>query len=122
MALLRILVVEDDAVIATLIADTLEVMGHSVCAIAQTESEAVAAAMAQRPDLMIVDEHLSEGTGRRAIRRIERDGPVPHIFMTGDTASALEGDTPGATTLRKPFQDQDLARAIERVLDRDRAA
>jgi CheY-like chemotaxis protein len=55
MKALRILVVEDDAMIAMLLADMFAAMGHDVCAIERTEAGAVAAATLCKPDLMIVD-------------------------------------------------------------------
>jgi CheY-like chemotaxis protein len=109
---LRILVVENDAMIATLIGETLEAMGHEICAIAATQEDAVAAAARYRPDLMLVDVHLGAGSGIGAVAEILLAGPVPHIFMTGDMLTGDRPD-PGVITLRKPFQDHHLARAIE---------
>ena len=56
MTPLRILVVEDDAMIAMLFTEMLEGMGHDVCGSVASEAEAVAAARSLAPDLMIVDE------------------------------------------------------------------
>lgn len=114
---LRILLVEDDAIIATLTAETLQSMGHEVCAIAATETEAVAAAARERPDLLIVDAHLNEGSGLSAVRQILLDGPVPHIFISGDVLSAEQLDA-SAILLQKPFQETDLAQAIQRAFSR----
>jgi CheY-like chemotaxis protein len=107
--------------IADLLAETLEAMGHQVCAVVATEDQSVAAAALHRPDLLLVDAHLQEGNGLSAVERILRDGPVAHIFMSGD---AFIGDRldPGAVTLRKPFQDNDLERAIELAFTRTSAA
>ena len=44
MAALRVLVVEDDAIIGALLAEMLEGMGHDVCAVEATEADAVTAA------------------------------------------------------------------------------
>jgi CheY-like chemotaxis protein len=117
---LRILIVEDNAMIANLIGDTLEAMGHEICAIVSTEDEAVSAAALQAPDLLLVDANLQVGGGVAAVRRILLDGPLPHIFMTGDTflGNRLDAD---AIILHKPFQDHDLARAIKRAMTQDRA-
>ncbi len=81
---LRILVVEDDALIGMLLGDMLEVMGHQVCAIEATEAGAVAAAAQWAPDLMIVDVNLYEGNGISAVDQILVKGFVPHVFVTGD--------------------------------------
>ena len=84
MTALRVLIVEDEAIIAMLFADLLVAMGHEVCAIEATEAGAVAAAVRCRPDLMIVDAHLLEGSGASAVAVILRAGFVPHVFVSGD--------------------------------------
>jgi CheY-like chemotaxis protein len=112
---LRILVVEDDALIQMLMGETLVSMGHEVCAVAATEAEAVEAATQSQPDLMIVDSHLESGSGLAAVRRILQARAIPHIYVSGD-ALAAELLDPGAVTLQKPYQELDLARAIARAM------
>jgi CheY-like chemotaxis protein len=116
---LRVLVVEDDALIGMLYADLLAEMGHIVCAIAATEAEAVAAAAQCKPDLMIVDASLNEGSGVSAVDEILRTGFVPHVFVTGDAAS-VRAVRPGAIVMEKPFRDPELGYAIQRALARTR--
>jgi hypothetical protein len=48
------------------------------------------------------------------VRRVLFDGPVPHIFISGDVVST-EHLGPGALALQKPFQDVDLQRAIRQA-------
>ena len=67
---LRILVVEDDAVIGGLLAETLEDLGYVVCAVETNAANAVAAAARHHPDLMIVDVGL--GLGYVAARALLR--------------------------------------------------
>jgi CheY-like chemotaxis protein len=109
----HILVVEDDKLIGMLLAEMLEDMELDVCAIETTQSGAVEAALRLRPDLMIVDARLGGGSGIAAMEEIERHGPVPHIFMSGDK---LPADALGAPTLMKPFSRQQLSGAIRQVL------
>lgn len=111
----RILIVEDDEVIATLIAEVLEGMDHGVCAVESTEAGAVAAAIRCVPDLMIVDARLTQGSGVAAMATILRSGFVPHVFISGD-ALGVPALPPGAVVIRKPFRVPDLARAIQRAL------
>ena len=115
MTALRILIVEDDAMIAVLYADTLLSMGYDVCATEATEAGAVAAARACRPDLMLVDERLALGSGVAAVDEILRGGAVPHVFVSGDTLRILTLK-PGAVVLQKPFCEAELAHAIDRAL------
>jgi two-component system, response regulator PdtaR len=115
MPALRILVVEDEPLIGELFADLLVGMGHDVCAIAATETDAVAAAARLLPDLMIVDVRLGLGSGLTAVAEILRTRFIPHVFVSGDP-SAVHDVRPDAVTLRKPFFASDLIRAIQRAL------
>ena len=115
MKVLRILVVEDDAMIAMLLAEMFAAMGHDVCAIEATEAGAVAAAVQCRPDLMIVDARLGDESGVSAMEEILRTGFVPHVFISGDI-SRVEAHKPGAVAVQKPFDESDLVRAIQRAL------
>jgi DNA-binding NtrC family response regulator len=112
---LRVLVVEDDALIGMMLAETLAEMGHDVRAIAATESDAVAAAVRCRPHLIIADVRLGDGSGLSAVEAILRARPVPHVFMTGDT-SRVQALRPDAVIVEKPFREADLAQAIQRAL------
>ena len=115
MNTLRVLVVEDDAMIAMLLAEILTELGHTACAVAATEADAVAAAVRDQPDLMIVDAGLREGDGVSAVERILLAGFVPHIFVTGDPWR-VQALCPGAIVLKKPFFEPELVQAIERAL------
>jgi CheY-like chemotaxis protein len=116
---LRILVVEDDAVIGMLLSEMLADMGHDVCGVEVTEAAAVAAATRHRPDLMIVDAWLADGTGVSAVAQILRAGWVPHVFISG---ARIQPERPGAVALQKPFLQSDLVRAIQRALEPETTA
>jgi CheY-like chemotaxis protein len=109
---LRVLVIEDDALIAMMVAELLAGMGHEVCATASTEAEAVIAATRYGPDLMIVDAGLGQGSGVSAVEEVLRAGPVPHVFISGD-AERVRRRKPNAVVVRKPFRGAELARAID---------
>jgi two-component system, response regulator PdtaR len=116
MKVLRVLVVEDEILIGMLLADALGAMGYDVCAIEATETGAVAAAARCKPDLMIVDARLGDGSGVSAVEEILRTGWIPHVFISGETAT-IQALRPDAIVIQKPFRDMDLNRAIQRVLD-----
>jgi len=111
MTHLRILVVEDDGIVAFLLGQLLEDMGHEVCAIESCEADGIAAAKRLRPDLMIVDEHLGRESGLAVIEAVLRDVAMPFIFVSGDTAK-VRAAMPLAITLEKPYFATDLERAI----------
>lgn len=111
---LRILIAEDEAVIALLMGEVLAGLGHSICAITATEDETVSAAAQYRPDLIIIDEGLQEGDGVSAMRSILASGAIPHVFTTGNMAGVL-ARRPDAIVIEKPFHETDLVRAIARA-------
>jgi CheY-like chemotaxis protein len=113
MTALRVLVAEDNVIIGLLLAEMLGEMGYDVCGVEQTEEAAVAAAAKHRPDLMIVDARLGDGSGVSAIRTILQAGPMPHLFISG---ALVETDEPDAVILQKPFHEYQLAQAIDRVM------
>jgi DNA-binding response OmpR family regulator len=114
VAQLRIMIVEDDALIGMLLGDMLEIMGHEVCAIVSTESAAVAAALRCKPNMMIVDAHLREGSGIAAVDQIIAGGFIPHIFVTGDVR-AVQSVRAHAIVIAKPFNEAELAIALSKA-------
>lgn len=116
MQAIRVLVIEDDSDIATLMSEVLLEIGCVVCGIEVTEAEAEAAAVRLKPDLMIVDAQLQSGSGISAVARILAFGFIPHVFVSGNIARVI-AQRPQAVTLQKPFRVPELARAIRDALD-----
>jgi CheY-like chemotaxis protein len=112
---LRILVAEDNALIGMLLADMLATMGHEVYDLEMTVAGTIASAARHRPDLMILDGRLRDGSGIDAADTISFSQIIPHIFVTGDPAHIHER-LPDAVILRKPFDEIALATAIRQVL------
>ncbi len=112
MRRLRILLIEDDAVLSMVLAELLAALGHEVCGTAGTESEAIAAAARHAPDLMIVDANLQAGSGVSAMNAILRITAMPHIFMTGGSRLSIPAN---ATMLHKPFGTEGLKAALDKV-------
>lgn len=110
----RILIVEDDSFVALLLEFTLVKLGYAICGTEYTEDGAVAAAIRNCPDAMIVDVGLAQGNGVHAVKRILRERFVPHVFISGDKLDH-EGLHPLAMRLRKPFRDTELAASLSQV-------
>ena len=108
MKALRTLIVEDDATIGGLLAETLEGLGHGVSAVENNVDNAVAAASRCRPDLMIVDVGLGQASGIAPVNEILRSGFVPHVFIKGDAVRGMSLG-PDTVLIRKPFRTSDLA-------------
>ena len=120
MKALRTLVVEDDAMIGGLLAETLEGLGHTVCAVESNVANAAAAASHWRPDLMIVDVGPGQASGLAAVKEILRSGFVSHVFVTGGVVRGLPVG-PETILIQKPFRVSDLEQAIQRALASARA-
>lgn len=115
MNALRTLVVEDDAIIGGLLAETLEGLGHTVCAVESNVANAAAAASHWRPDLMIVDVGQGEATGIAAVKEILQSRLVPHVLITGEAVRGMPLG-PDTVFIQKPFRVSDLEQAIQRAL------
>ena len=112
---LRVLVVEDDALLGIMLGEVLEELGFEIAAIEATEADAVSAATRCKPDLMIVDVRLHLGSGISAVDKICQAGFIPHVFVTGDMAE-VRARRPGAFAIHKPFMEADLALAIQKAV------
>ena len=112
MKALRILLVEDDHIIAILLSAMLVDMDHAVVATVATEADAVAAAASHKPDLMIVDMHLRQGSGIAAVAQVLKAGPMAHLFMSG---ARLRSEKADGIILHKPFRERDLLQAIRQT-------
>ena len=99
-----------------LLGEMLEDMGYAIDPLETTQAGAVASVARRRPDVMIVDVGLGEGSGLVAMDEILAAGFVPHIFMSGNV-KRVEALRPGTPVLEKPFDQGQLERAIQCVLD-----
>lgn len=115
MKALKILVVEDNALVAELLAELLVELGHEVCAVETTEDGAVASAARHKPDLMIIDVRLGLGSGIGAMDTITRTDPMPHVFVSGDITKIRQLH-PNAVALQKPYAEATLVAAMERAM------
>ncbi|MBI5186516.1 MAG: response regulator [Nitrospinae bacterium] len=113
----KILIVEDESVIALQLQKTLENFGYTVCAIADSGEEALIKAEEQEPDLALMDIFLQGGMdGIEAGSRIQTRFDVPVIFLSAFMDDGLLERAKAAKPfgyLVKPFQEKELHTAIE---------
>jgi len=114
----RVLVIEDEAVIAMDIVVTVRSAGHTVVGVADTEAKAVALSEEFRPALILADVQLKDGdSGIEAVEKIMRISEVPVIFVTGFPEAFLTGDKVEPTfLLTKPFDPEALTATIGQAL------
>jgi CheY-like chemotaxis protein len=112
VASVRVLVIEDEAIIALDVADIVRTAGHEVVGIAATEKAAVELARKHSPHLVLADIQLRGGdSGISAVNEIMGSMAVPVIFVTGFPERLLTGKrVEPAFVISKPF-DPDLLRA-----------
>jgi DNA-directed RNA polymerase specialized sigma24 family protein/CheY-like chemotaxis protein len=114
----RVLIIEDEAVIAMDLSDIVTAAGHDVCAVETTASGAVSAAKRERPDLVLADIQLADGSsGIDAVRDILAAFEVPVIFITAFPARLLTGERPEPTFLiTKPYSPDMVRAAVSQAL------
>jgi DNA-binding response OmpR family regulator len=116
---LRVMVVEDEALVAMLVEDELLDAGATVLCIAASVAEALRvmnAAMADSGlDACLLDMNLGGESAIPVADALARED-VPFLFMTGYDDIARQGDHAGRPTLHKPFNPRELITAMNRML------
>ncbi|MBD2465061.1 response regulator [Oscillatoria sp. FACHB-1407] len=120
--MVRILLVEDERIIARDIRLSLENLGYTVAAIASSGEEAIAKAAELQPDLILMDIRLeTEMDGIQAAAHIWRDFQIPFIYATGysdrSTLERAKVTNPFGYIL-KPIEERELYVAVETALQR----
>ncbi len=119
----RVLIIEDEPIIAMDIETIVRDLGHDVTGVAVTRDEAVALAMEERPGLVLADIQLADdSSGIDAVKDILAEFEVPVIFITAFPERLLTGERPEPTFLiTKPFQRSTVKAAISQALFFDQA-
>ena len=119
MAVARILVVEDERIIATHIRRQLTRMGYTVLATASSGPEAIEKAQAYSPDVVLMDIKL-EGAmdGVEAGEYIQAHWHIPIVYMTAYALVERTQRTEPFFQLSKPFDEDSVQSMIELALGR----
>lgn len=116
---LRILICEDESLIALGLCAIVEDAGHTVCGTCATAVEAVASAMTHRPDLVLMDVMLRGGEdGISAALEIRQRLDIPSLFMSAVDVPAVRERMEAAKPLgfiAKPYSPTDLLRQLQRL-------
>ena len=114
----RVLIIEDESIIALHIKQIVEGLGHEAIAIVRTRAEAVAKARDERPELVLADISLADGSsGIDAVKDILAEQTVPVIFITAFPERLLTGERPEPTYLiTKPFEPETVIATIGQAL------
>jgi len=114
----RVLIIEDEPIIAMHLEAIVEDMGHHTVATATTRDEAKAAFAETKPDLVLADIQLADGSsGLDAAKDILAQASVPVIFITAYPERLLTGERPEPTWLvAKPFEVEAVTAIIGQAL------
>ena len=113
-----VLIIEDEPLIALEVARLARSVGHTVRHVARTHTEAIAAVDKHRPDLVLADIQLADGSsGLEAVQEILQSIDVPVIFITAYPERLLTGELPEPTYLvEKPFRPESVKALMSQAL------
>jgi CheY-like chemotaxis protein len=115
----RVMVIEDEAIIAMDIMAIVESLGHAVTGNARTRDEAVELARRDPPDLILADIQLADkSSGINAVNNIFRElGDVPVVFITAFPERLLTGERPEpAFLITKPYSEEQVLSAVSQAM------
>ncbi|MFZ1337743.1 MAG: response regulator [Paracoccaceae bacterium] len=115
----RVMVIEDEPIIAMDIVDIVLSVGHAVTGIARTHAEALQLAKADRPDMVLADIQLADNSsGIDAVNDILKLFPdTPVIFITAFPERLLTGKRPEpAFLITKPFSEDQVRSAVSQAM------
>jgi len=120
MSKVKVLIVEDEIIIADDICDTLEELGYEVLEPATTYTEAIETIEAERPDIAILDIQLSgKKSGVDLAGAINETYQFPFIFLTSNTDKITLEEAKKVEPLAylvKPFSKEEIYTSIEVAL------
>lgn len=114
----KVMIIEDEPIIALHLSTIAKELGHTVAGIARTHAEAVLLAARTQPELVLADISLADGSsGIDAVRDILSVMDVPVIFITAFPERLLTGERPEpAFLITKPFEPETVMAAIGQAL------
>lgn len=117
----KILVVEDENIIAMDIKYTLKSLGYDVCGVVATGEESVEKAFVMNPDLILMDIKLKgDMDGVCAAKKIQSRFNIPVLYLTayGDETTLNRLDkTKTFRYVHKPFEEKELQFKIKSILN-----
>jgi CheY-like chemotaxis protein len=115
---LKVLIAEDDLMIADLAEEILVAAGYEVCGIARTVAAAVALAQIHKPDLAVLDLRLADGgLGTEIAAQLLPLGRLGVLYATGNISQVVLTTADGDGCLSKPYSTADLLRSLEIVAE-----
>ncbi len=116
--MLKVLIAEDDLMIADMSEDILVEHGYEVCGIGRTVAQAVTLGRRHLPDLAIIDMRLADGgLGSEVAAQLADLERLGILYVTGNISSVDTANFRGQGCLAKPYLFADLVRGLEIVAE-----
>jgi len=116
--MLKVLIVEDDLMIADMVEEALVGAGYEVCGIARTVAGAVALGLRHMPDLAVIDLRLADGgLGTEIVPQLGGHGKLGVLYASGNLSNIALTAADGDACLAKPYSASDLLRGLDVVSD-----
>lgn len=115
----RVMIIEDETIIAMDLKGIVQAMGHDVTGVARTHASAIQLAHQVRPDLILADIHLADGSsGVDAVNELLASlGELPVIFITAFPERLLTGERPEpAFLISKPYTEDQVSSALSQAM------
>ncbi len=114
----RVMIIEDEPIIAADIQAIVSSLGHEVVGVARTHTEALELGKEHNPDLILADIQLADNSsGIDAVNDLLELMDVPVIFITAFPERLLTGDRPEpAFLISKPFQEAQVLSAVSQAM------
>ena len=120
----RILLVEDEVIVAMTIEDSLLNMGYEVIGTVDNGLSAIEMTEREKPDLILMDIRINgDMDGIEAVEEIKKKADIPVIFLTAHSDEATISrvlKTNPYGFLVKPFREKELYANIETAINRHR--
>jgi DNA-binding response OmpR family regulator len=114
----KVLIAEDDLMIADMIEEILVNEGYEVCGIARTVAEGVELGQRHKPDLAVLDLRLADGgLGTEIAAQLSGLEHLGVLYATGNAAQVHLTAVDGHGCLAKPYVADDLLRSLKIVSD-----
>lgn len=110
--MLKVLIAEDNVLIADMLEYFLNSEGYDVCGIAATVDEAVALADLHKPDLAVLDFRLDGGYGSKIRARTKDKDSMKILFVSGDVLGGKLTPCEGEAYIQKPYGMKDVSSAL----------
>lgn len=113
-----LMIVEDEALVATLLRDELQDTGYKVLDLTDRHAEALEIAKTAKPDLALVNIRLAGGDDGIELSEHLKTLGIPVLLISGQTSRASSAKTVAIGSMPKPYDAAEMVLAVAYLLAR----